>query len=78
MMNGGEIIVTTFIGCGMVVGIVWIIAWMIVTLVTGKRNARIPNDNEAHVIQEIYHGLSKMEQRVETLETLLLEKERKN
>lgn len=78
MMNGGEIIVTTFIGCGMVVGIVWIVAWMIVTLVTGKRNTRILNDNEARVIQEIYHGLSKMEQRVESLETLLLEKERKS
>ena len=35
------------------------------------------SDNEARMIQEIYQGLSRMEQRVEALETLLLEKERK-
>ncbi len=34
-------------------------------------------DEEAKMIQEIYHGLTKMEARVEALETILLEKERK-
>ncbi|MGD8845439.1 MAG: phage-shock protein [Desulfobacteraceae bacterium] len=34
-------------------------------------------DEEARMIQEIYHCLEKMESRVEALETLLLEKERK-
>ncbi len=35
-------------------------------------------DEEAKMIQEIYHGLTKMEARVEALETLLLEKEFKD
>ena len=34
-------------------------------------------DEETRMIQEIYQGLLKMEDRVEALETLLLEKERK-
>ena len=33
---------------------------------------------EARMIQEIYQGLSSMEKRVEALETILLEKERKD
>ena len=35
-------------------------------------------DEEAKMIQEIYHCLGKMEARVEALETLLLERERKD
>jgi len=34
--------------------------------------------DEAGMIQEIYQGLSKMESRVEALETLLLDRERKD
>ena len=33
---------------------------------------------EARTIQEIYQGLSQMEKRVEALETILLDKERKD
>ena len=29
-------------------------------------------------MQDLFHGFSKMEQRIETLETLLLERERKD
>lgn len=35
-------------------------------------------DEETKMIQEIYQGLARMETRIETLETLLLEKERKD
>ncbi len=35
-------------------------------------------DQEAKMIQEIYQGLTRMEARVEALETLLLEKEKKD
>jgi phage shock protein B len=35
-------------------------------------------DEEAKMIQEIYHCMEKMEARVEALETLLIEKERKD
>jgi phage shock protein B len=33
---------------------------------------------EARMIQEIYRGLSRMEERVEALETIILERERKD
>lgn len=39
----------------------------------GDREAR---QNEAKMIQELYHGFNRMEDRIETLETLLLDKER--
>jgi len=38
----------------------------------GQKN----QSDEARVIQEIYQGLARMEERVESLETILLEKER--
>ncbi|HRI89945.1 MAG TPA: phage-shock protein [Candidatus Hydrogenedentes bacterium] len=38
---------------------------------------RESNVDEAKLIQDIYHGLLKMEERVEALETLLLEREKK-
>ncbi len=33
---------------------------------------------ETKMIQDIYHGLSKMEERVEALETILIERQRKD
>ena len=35
------------------------------------------NSDESKLIQEIYRGLSKMEERVEALETLLMDRHRK-
>lgn len=76
-LDGGAIIAIAFIGCGMVVGVVGIIAWTIVSLISGRRRAPQASEDESRMIQEIYHGLNKMEQRVETLETLLLEREKR-
>jgi phage shock protein B len=44
--------------------------------VSGKSQGLV--DEETKMIQEIYHGIEKMETRVESLETLLLEKKRKD
>jgi hypothetical protein len=33
---------------------------------------------ETKMIQDIYHGLSKMEERIEALETILIERQRKD
>ena len=41
-------------------------------------NRRGLDDQEAKMIQEIYHGLTRMEASVEALETLLMEKEKKD
>lgn len=42
-----------------------------------SRKGRQMETNEARMIQEIHQGLSKMEKRVESLETVILERERK-
>lgn len=41
-----------------------------------SRKDRTDQSNEARIIQEIYQGLSKMEERIESLETILIERER--
>jgi len=43
-----------------------------------SRKSRKLEADEAGMIQELYQGLSKMESRVEALETLLLDRERKD
>ena len=42
-----------------------------------KKDRKI-HDEETQMIQDIYHGLSKMEERVEALETILIERQRKD
>ncbi len=44
----------------------------------GGSRRQTGNAEEARLIQDIYHGLLKMEERVEALETLLLEREREH
>lgn len=41
----------------------------------GSKNVQ-NNANESRMIQEIYQGLARMEERVESLETILMERER--
>lgn len=38
-------------------------------------SSREDNQNETKMIQELYHGFSRMEERIETLEALLLDSE---
>ena len=42
----------------------------------GSKQRKVNQDDESRLIQEIYHGLSRMEGRVEALETLLLDREK--
>jgi len=42
-----------------------------------SRKGRQMETNEARMIQEIHQNLSKMEKRIESLETVILERERK-
>ncbi len=43
---------------------------------TSGRDGADPQEQESRVIQEIYRGLTRMEQRVETLEALLFDREK--
>ena len=53
-------------------GVIWIIVR------TASGGTRIPGTNadEAQLIQEMHQGLEKLERRIESLETLLLDKDR--
>lgn len=52
-------------------------AWLIVKLVTGGRGERTERIDESRAIQELHQGLAKMEERIESLETILLERGKK-
>jgi len=59
-----------------ITGGIFIAALKIIKGGGGNRDLRESSD-ETQLIQDIYHGLMKMEERVEALETLLLDRERK-
>lgn len=42
-----------------------------------RRKSNGADADEARMMQDIYHGLLKMEERVESLETLLMDRQRK-
>lgn len=57
-----------------------IIIGIIKTAKTGglSKNEKQSQAEETKMIQDIYHGLSKMEERVEALETILIERQKKD
>ena len=59
-----------------VVGGLALIVWLIWRK-SAPKQGHLAQADEAQMIQELYQGLSKMEVRVEALETLLLDQERK-
>lgn len=66
---------------GSLLAFVAIICGTVLTIIK-TRNSRITEgkskSEEAMVIQEIYQGLSKMEKRIETLETILMDRQGKD
>ncbi len=78
-MDSGNIVEIIAVIGGVAVVIFGIIAWTVVTLVRGRSTTKPARalEDESRMLQEMYHGLSKMEQRIETLETLLLEREKR-
>jgi len=70
-------LVSGFVGVAVLLTIAFSVTLIIKAARGGgpKRTAESDAD-ETRLIQEIHHGLTKMEQRVESLETLLLDEER--
>jgi phage shock protein B len=79
-MGQGIFIVAIILG-GVVLGLAVIgsTILMAIKLITGgvSRKSRTEQSEEARMIQEIYRGLTRMEERVEALETILLDRDRK-
>ena len=77
-MDVGLLAVLCFLGSVFVavVGGLALAVWLIWRKSTPKQG-HLAQADEAQMIQELYQGLSKMEARVEALETLLIDQERK-
>lgn len=77
MMGGFMTFAFSMLLVGLV--IVALVVVLIAKLLKGGSGAenKAERTNEAKLIQELYHGLSRMEDRVESLETILLDKESK-
>ncbi len=67
---GGAVLILAIVGSTILIGI------KIVKGGVSKKSQKFQAD-EAKMIQEIYQGLSRMEGRVEALETIILDRERK-
>jgi phage shock protein B len=68
---GGTVLALAIIGSTILIGL------RIIKGGISSRNRKTEND-EARLIQEIYHGLAQMEERVGALETIILNNERKD
>ena len=68
---GGSVLILAIIGSTILMAIKFFKGG-----VSGK--SRRDQADEAKMIQEIYKGLSRMEERVEALETIILDRERKD
>lgn len=79
-MHGVLIVAIVFGGSVLVVAIIGSTILMAIKILKGglsRRGQRVQSE-EAKMIQEIYKGLSRMEARVEALETIILDRERKD
>lgn len=61
---------------GAILSGLYIVSNMIVRVLGGRVTGGLSED-ESQIMQEIFYGLKKMEERVESLETILLERDRR-
>ena len=61
---------------GSILAGLYIISNMIGRALGGRSSGGL-SDEESQLMQELFYGMKKMEERVESLETILLERERK-
>ncbi len=75
-MHGSIIVAIVFGGTVLCLAIIGSTILMAIKILKGgfsRKDQQVQAD-EAKIIQEIYQGLSKMEQRVEALETIILDR----
>jgi phage shock protein B len=77
-MQGAVILVTIFAGSILILAVIGSTILMGLKIIKNgvrSKDKKSQNDETKH-IQEIYQGLARMEERVEALETLILDRER--
>ena len=79
-MHGVLILSIIFGGAILILAIIGSTILMAIKIIKGgiSRKGQNIQTDEARLIQEIYQGLSRMEERVEALETIILDRERKD
>ena len=79
-MHGVLLVAIVFGGSVLVLAIIGSTILMAIKILKGglSRKGQKVQTEEARMIQEIYQGLSRMEARVEALETIILDRERKD
>lgn len=77
-MDAALIMAIIFGGSVLALAIIGSTLLMAIKIIKGgvSRKEQRLQSNEAKMIQEIYKGLSRMEERVEALETIILDRER--
>ncbi len=77
-MHGAFIVAIVFGGIVLALAVIGATFIMSIKLTRDgiSRKDKKYQSNETRMIQEIYQGLSKMEERIETLETILLDREK--
>jgi phage shock protein B len=80
MMNGLFALAIVFGSSILVLAIISATILMAIKILKGgvSRKGQQRQSEETRVIQEIYQGLARMEERMEALETIVLDKERKD
>ncbi len=79
-MHAVMIVATVFGGIVLALAIVGSTILMAIKIIKGgvSRAGQKSQAEEARMIQEIYEGLSKMEQRIDSLETIILDRKRED
>jgi hypothetical protein len=79
-MQGAIIVAIIFSGIVLALAVIGSTILMAIKIIKGglSRKKQKYQADEARMIQEIYQGLSRMEERVESLETILLDGDKKD
>ena len=79
-MHSVMIVTVVFSGIVLALAIISGTILMAIKIIKGgvSRKDREKRSNEAGMVQEIYKGLGHLEERIETLETILLDREKRN
>ena len=77
-MPEAVIVVTVFAGSVLILAIIGSTILMGLKIIKGGATPKgqKSQSNEARIIQEIYQGLARMEERVDALETIIIDRER--
>lgn len=70
--SGFSVLFVGILGLAFLIGCVFVV-WLLIVLLRGGGSSRVGSAEEIKLMQELHHGLAKLEDRVDSLETLVLD-----